>query len=237
MKLIHCPKNVMAALLATILAGTLMAPGHCGGQITLDLPVIQSGTNLTLQWPLPTNNLSYWLENSTNLGDTNGWVQEPVYSLIVQLPGASNPSVVASNLPVLGNQYFRLQAMDSASPGSSPLILNQPASQIGRSGNINTTFSVDATARGSGITTVLYQWMAGDGDGYFTDLPNQTNSQLTLDSLEIYDDGSQYCCRLTANGWITFSQVATLKVLSAYGGTVASWGDETNAPVGLSNVV
>lgn len=93
--------------------------------------------------------------------------------------------------------------------GSAPVVTASPVSQSVVVGQ-NVTFSVTANAAGG---TPTYQWQQRPQSGTsFTNMSGATSSTLTLSSVSLAVDGTQYRCAVSFGGATTLSDSALLSV-------------------------
>jgi hypothetical protein len=146
-----------------------------------------------------------------------------------QVTGVSGPFIYSLGRDGLGSVIFsghfgnsvRIGATNFSGNGFNPLLVRmRPAvpptlTQHPQSATVNPGASVSFTAAATGTAPIEFQWRR---DG--ADLPNATNSTLTLASAQAGDAGV-YTLRVRNGGGLAFSRSAMLEVNLPNAGSVA----------------
>ncbi|MBS0632467.1 MAG: immunoglobulin domain-containing protein [Verrucomicrobia bacterium] len=185
-------------------------------------------SGFTANWSASTGATGYRLDVST-ANDFSSFV-----SGYNDLDVGNGTSAAVTGLADHTTYYYRVRATTTAATSASssvitvntpaaPLsITTQPQSQSAVIGD-NVTFTVAATSS----TTLSYQWQKKPVAGSFADIGGQTSASLTLNSVQLADDGTQYQVIVTNLAGPVTSNAATLTVTA--GATAA--GIATQPPV------
>jgi len=194
-------QNCVAATVSSQPANTAICNGN-SGSITLGV----TGTNLTYQWQISTNNGSSFSDLSNNstysgvttktLNITGATLSMNNYQYRVVVNGQCTPSNYTTNSAIL-------------SVNTPAAITTNPTDKQGCVGT-----SVTFTAAASG-TSPSYQWQVSTDGGFnYTNLAGETNATLTLSSLTMNLNGNRY--RAVATVTSCGSVISSAAILTTY---------------------
>ncbi len=150
------------------------------------------------------------------------WVTDGGSGIYTNIPGATNSTLVLSNVQLssAGNYYLNASNSAGGPNGSSAryLTVNDSAPFIVTNTTpANATYypgsTATFTAAFDGSRPIAYQWVADGGSGTFTNIPGATNIMLVLSNVQAGSTGQYYVNASNLAGGPVSSSPSTLTVI------------------------